>query len=384
MLGLYVHVPFCEKICDYCDFSAIKVPNYFHLEYLDLVNCEIAHFTDTHPGVLNRVDTLYVGGGTPSLLLPEEISCLYEILGSAGVPLRTLRESTMEFNPESCDAERLAVARECGVDRVSIGIQTFDGALLNRIGRSHDAGTGEAALELLTGVSGLRVSADLMFNLPGQTLDNFLGDLRHLSDYPLGHISFYGLKVDPHTRLGYRIAQGKESVDEDLYAPMYRQGVELLAGRGFDRYETSNFAKRGDESLHNLNYWRRGEYLAFGPGAHGFFGGVRYHTPEKYAPWRNYVKSGFPQDMLMLDPIGKDEALAELVQLSFRTREGLDLAELHEMGREIPEKVVLKWVEKGLLERAGNRLSLVGDGWLFMDRVVEDVFLALIPYSNLE
>ena len=100
MLGLYVHVPFCEKICDYCDFSAIKVPNYFHLEYLDLVNCEIAHFADTHPGILNRVDTLYVGGGTPSLLLPEEISCLYEILGSAGVPLAVVREMVGHVSEE--------------------------------------------------------------------------------------------------------------------------------------------------------------------------------------------------------------------------------------------------------------------------------------------
>jgi oxygen-independent coproporphyrinogen-3 oxidase len=290
----------------------------------------------------------------------------------------------MEFNPESCDAERLSVARSYGVDRVSLGIQSFDGELLDRIGRSHRAGTGESALGFLTGVPGLRVTADLMFNLPGQTLDGFLADLAHLMEFPLGHVSFYGLKVDPRTRLGHRVARGELSVDEDLYADMYRRGVEFLASRGLERYETSNFALPGQESLHNLNYWRRGEYLAFGPGAHGFFEGVRFHAPEKYAPWRNYVKSGCPRDLLDLDIVDGEALAAELIQLSLRTSEGLDLEILRKNGKNVPESVILRWEREGFLVRSGSRIALSGDGWLFMDRVVEDLFCNCVPYSNLE
>ena len=384
MLGLYVHVPFCGKICDYCDFSAISVPESYYLEYLDLVSREVSVFAERHPDALGKVETLYVGGGTPSALPPELLSRLFETLRSAGVPLSRLRESTMEFNPESCDAERLSVARSCGVDRVSLGIQSFDGELLDRIGRSHRAGTGESALGFLTGVPGLRVTADLMFNLPGQTLDGFLADLAHLMEFPLTHVSFYGLKVDPRTRLGHRVARGELSVDEDLYADMYRRGVEFLASRGLERYETSNFAIPGQKSLHNLNYWRRGEYLAFGPGAHGFFEGVRFHAPEKYAPWRNYVKSGCPRDMLDLDIVDGEALAAELIQLSLRTSEGLDLEILRKNGKNVPESAILRWEREGFLVRSGSRIALSGDGWLFMDRVVEDLFCNCVPYSNLE
>lgn len=384
MLGLYVHVPFCAKICDYCDFSAIKVPSHYHLEYLDLVSSEIQNFAEKHPGVMEKVETLYVGGGTPSVLTPEQISRLYRELGAVGVPLKALCESTMEFNPESCDSERVSAARENGVDRISIGIQSFDENLLDRIGRSHRAGTGESALDFLTHLPGLRVNADLMFNLPGQTTEIFLRDLRHLLDFPLGHVSFYGLKVDPDTLLGHRIARGEDRIDEDLYAQMYREGAELLEHQGISRYETSNFARPGCESLHNLNYWRRGEYLAFGPGAHGFFGGVRYHAPEKYAPWRTYVRTGFPVGKLALDPVGEGEELAEMVQLSLRMREGLDLDALRSRGWTVPEKVLSRWVREGYLVCRGTHVALSGDGWLFMDRVVEDLFCNCVPYSNLE
>lgn len=378
MLGLYLHIPFCGKICDYCDFFAIQAPIRLYEEYVGLVSREIQEFASRNPGRLEAVETLYLGGGTPSILPPELLSRLFLTLQSVGVPLKTLKEATMEFNPESCEPERLAVAMEYGVNRVSVGIQTFDGDLLTRIGRSHTGGVGRNALDLLVRTPGLRVSADLMFNLPGQSLEGFLNDLDRLSDYPLGHVSFYGLKVDPSTRLGVRIARGKESVDEDLYAPMYMRGVDLLAQKGFERYETSNFARFGEESLHNLNYWRRGEYLAFGPGAHGFLDGIRFFAPEMYAKWREYVRAGCPRNMLTLDPIGDEERIAEYLQLSFRTKFGMSLETLKSLGRRVPASIVDKWVSKGYLECKDGELRLIGEGWLFMDGVVGDI------YSNLE
>ena len=378
MLGLYVHIPFCEKICDYCDFFTIQGPNRLHGEYLDLLSREISAFSECHPGVLSQVETLYLGGGTPSILSPETLSRLFSILGEAGVPLLRLTESTMEFNPESTDTERLSVAVENGVTRASLGLQSFRPELLQAVGRRHTPEAGFAALERLLSQPGLRVTADLMFNLPGQTVSQFLEDLDRLSAYPLGHISFYGLKVDPRTRLGRRLEKGLVQVDEDLYGDMYREGVRLLESKGFERYEVSNFARPGEESLHNLNYWRWGQYLAFGPSAHGFFEGVRFHAPDRYPEWRRYVEAGCPEGMLARDPIGHEEAVAELIQLSLRTKYGLDVAALQNLGAGLSEKFVSKWVGKGYLKRRGDRIILDGDGWLFMDTVVADL------YSNLE
>ena len=373
MLGLYIHVPFCKKICDYCDFHAFSAPEWLKLEYLDLIQKEFSVFAEGHPGLLERVETLYVGGGTPSALSPEMLSRLFGILAGCGVKLGTLREATMEFNPESCDESRLAVARECGISRASLGLQSLHRLLLDRVGRTHDVETGLRALDLLLS-SSLRVNADLMFDLPGQTVEDVAEDVSRLAHSGVGHVSFYGLKVDPAKRLGRRIARGEESVDEDLYGEMYLRGVEILENSGLSRYETSNFARVGEESLHNLNYWRRGEYLAFGPSAHGFLDGVRFHAPERYAQWRDYVKSGCPRSGLSLDVLGPEDILAEQIQLSLRTKYGLSLDALKTLGVEMAENVVRKWEKRGFVEVADGFIRLVGEGWLFMDSVVLDLY----------
>ena len=378
MLGLYIHVPFCAKICDYCDFHAFSAPEWLQLEYLNLISREMSAFADRHPGVFSQVETLYIGGGTPSVLSEGRLEELFGVIAGCGVDLHSLKEATMEFNPESCDEGRVSVAIAAGITRASLGLQTLQDGLLKRVGRQHDVATGKRALELLASKRGLRVNADLMFNLPGQTLEGMLADVDWLTDQPLGHISFYGLKVDPTRRLGRRIARGEESVDEDLYAEMYLRGVEKLEKKGFFRYETSNFARSGEESLHNLNYWRRGEYLAFGPSAHGFFGGVRFSLPERYAPWREYVKKGCPESGLSLDPLGPDDEVAEIIQLSLRTKYGMPLEALKNKGFSIKPAAIERWVSRGYLENSGGVIRLVGEGWLFMDSVVLDL------YSNLE
>ncbi|MBR4783879.1 MAG: radical SAM family heme chaperone HemW [Fibrobacter sp.] len=374
MLGLYIHVPFCAKICDYCDFHAFSAPEWLQLEYLELISREMTVFAERHPGVFSRVETLYIGGGTPSVLSPERLARLFGIVAGAGVRMGALKEATMEFNPESCDAERISVALESGITRASLGLQTLSDDLLSRVGRRHDVATGRQALDLLLSQRGLRVNADLMFNLPGQGIDDMLADVEWLTDRPLGHVSFYGLKVDPTRRLGKRIAKGEESVDEDLYADMYLRGVEKLESRDFVRYETSNFARVGEESLHNLNYWRRGEYLAFGPSAHGYFGGVRFSAPEKYAPWREYVKGGCPDSALMLDRLSPEDEIAEIIQLSLRTKYGLPLEALKERGVAIAPQAIERWISRGYLEQAQGTIRLVGEGWLFMDTVVLDLY----------
>ena len=374
MLGLYIHVPFCKKICDYCDFHAFPAPEWLQLEYLNLIEAEMSTFAGRHPGLFGRIETLYIGGGTPSELSPDALARLFGVIAGAGVPLRSLREATMEFNPESCDAERVAVALESGITRASLGLQSLHQRLLDRVGRHHDVETGIRALERLVSEPRLRVNADLMFDLPGQTVEDVVEDAARLAESGVGHISFYGLKIDPSRRLGLRIAKGLETVDEDLYADMYLRGVECLETRGFRRYETSNFAREGEESLHNLNYWKRGEYLAFGPSAHGFLDGVRFYAPERYAKWRDYVKAGCPESGLSLDKLAPEDVAAEFIQLSLRTKYGMSPEGLEKLGFSVPGSAFSRWISEGFAEMSDGVFRLVGRGWLFMDTIVLDLY----------
>lgn len=374
MLGFYVHIPFCEKICDYCDFRVMPAASKLYDEYTELLLQEMTLFGERHPGVFSRTETLYLGGGTPSILPGRCLKRIFEAIKERGCG--PFREISMEFNPESCTEESVGMALECGVRRFSLGLQTFSRNLLDRIGRKHTVERGIEALKLLTAIPKVKVSADLMFNLPGQTVKSFLQDVDRLSDFPLGHVSFYGLNVGGRTLLGKRVERGEEKIDEDLYEPMYLGGVEILEKKGFLRYEVSNFAKPGEESLHNRNYWERGEYLGFGPGAHSFFKGRRFCAPEMYPRWRDYVRAGAPDDLLTYDDLDENDVLTERVWLSLRQRSGLDLATLTADGILVDASGYDSWVKKRFAVLENNRLKLVGKGWVFMDGIVTDVLNA--------
>ena len=380
MLGIYIHVPFCEKVCDYCDFRVMPASSsgLFH-EYTDLLVREMRGFARVNPGAFESAETLYLGGGTPSLLPGECLVRVFDVLRDLGVDVSLLREVTMEFNPESCNESTVSLARECGVGRFSLGLQSFRGEILERIGRRHSVEVGLRALELLCSQPGIEVNGDLMFNLPGQSVEQFLGDLDRLADFPLNHVSFYGLTVAGRTRLGHRIARGELSVDEDLYGEMYLRGVDLLRGKGFERYEVSNFCRAGKWSVHNKNYWDRGEYIGFGPGAHSYFRGLRFNAPEIYPRWREFVLDGMPPSRLSQDALTPDDIWTERVWLSLRQGAGLDLEKLRAEGIEIDEASYSKWIENGCLEQAEGSLRLVGRGWLLMDSVVTDVLNGYIP-----
>ena len=373
MLGIYIHVPFCAKICDYCDFRVMPANTRLFEEYTNLLEREILAFAKAHSNVLSQARTLYLGGGTPSILPSSCLERIFATLENCGVLVHELDEVSMEFNPESCTEESVQTALACGVRRFSLGLQTFSQELLDRIGRRHTVERGFEALNLLTSFPQAKVSADLMFDLPGQTVDSFLSDVDRLSDFSLGHLSFYGLNVGERTRLGGRVSRGEESVDDSLYEPMYLGGVEILEKKGFARYEVSNFAKPGDESIHNMNYWNRGEYIGFGSGAHSFFDGRRFCAPEMYPRWRDYVNAGAPESQLTYDELNNDDILTERVWLSLRQRSGLDLNALASDGIAVKSEGYKPWVDKGFATINGGILKLVGRGWIFMDSVVTDV-----------
>jgi oxygen-independent coproporphyrinogen-3 oxidase len=378
MLGIYIHVPFCAKICDYCDFRVMPANTRLFEEYAGLLEREIRAFAAAHPKALSLARTLYLGGGTPSILPSVCLERIFAVLAECSVRIETLDEVSMEFNPESCTEESVQTALACGVHRFSLGLQTFSQSLLDRIGRKHTVERGFDALRLLTSLSQAKVTGDLMFDLPGQTVESFLNDVDRLSDFPLSHVSFYGLNVGERTRLGGRVSRGEESVDDSLYEPMYLGGVEILEKKGFARYEVSNFAKPGDESIHNMNYWNRGEYIGFGPGAHSFFNGRRFCAPEMYPRWREYVNAGAPDSALTYDELNDDDILTERVWLSLRQRSGLDLNALKSDGIVVSPEGYQPWVGKGFATIEKGVLALQGRGWIFMDSVVTDVLNACL------
>lgn len=382
MLGIYIHVPFCTKICDYCDFRVMPSSPKLYSEYVDLLIGEIRGFEALHPGALASAETLYLGGGTPSLLPQDCLRRIFSALGDFGVDVSRLREVSMEFNPESCLESTVDAAFELGVGRISLGLQSFHADILSRIGRHHSVREAFRALELLVNRGDVEVNGDLMFDLPGQSVADFLEDLSVLSDYPLNHVSFYGLTVSRRTRLGSRIARGELKVDEDLYEDMYLQGVDMLESKGFERYEVSNFCRSGKRSLHNCNYWDRGEYLGFGPGAHAFFKGLRFNAPALYPRWREFVRSGMPDSLYEKDSLSPEDVRTELVWLSLRQSKGLDLPEFCKKFGNINASSYAKWVEKGYLVLDNDMLRLAGKGWIFMDSIVADILNGYIPNCN--
>lgn len=372
MFGIYIHVPFCAKVCDYCDFRVMPAFPKLYQEYSDLLCRQIESFGLRNPGLLSKAETLYLGGGTPSILPVDCLKQIFECLKSSGVLVDGLKEVSMEFNPESTCDETVENALNLGVRRFSLGLQTFDPELLQRIGRSHSVEAGLKALDRLISTK-MQVSGDLMFDLPGQTVASFLSDVDRLSGYGLNHVSFYGLTVSPRSRLGQKVSKGTLSVDENLYEEMYLKGVELLERKGVMRYEVSNFARPGFESVHNRSYWNRGEYIGFGPGAHSYIGSDRFYAPEMYPRWRDFVRCGSPDSMLNVDHLERDDILMEFIWLSMRQRQGLDLMALEKLGVVIPESAYEKWIQKNFIKIQDGFLRLEGRGWIFMDDVVTDL-----------
>lgn len=383
MQGFYLHVPFCAKICDYCDFQVLPSFSKLFEEYAQLVCEEIEFFEKRHPGCLNKIDTVYFGGGTPSILPPEILQRIVSFISDKGLRFSQLKEFSMEFNPESCTEESVENALSCGVKRISLGLQSLHPELLSKIGRSHSVEEGLRALKLLTSTQGIQVNADLMFDLPSQKVQDFLDDLDRLTDFPLHHVSFYGLNIAERTRLAHRISRGEITVDENLYEEMYCRGVELVTSKGFSRYEVSNFCKPHCESLHNMNYWNRGEYIGIGPGAHSYWNGKRFNAPEIYPRWREFVRNGCPEKGYTEDVLNGEDIWTEFVWLSLRQVSGIDLEKLSKMNVELPEKCYKKWLDKGFLVCDKNHLRLFGRGWIFMDSIVTDIISEYIPSWNI-
>jgi oxygen-independent coproporphyrinogen III oxidase len=369
--SLYVHVPFCEKKCAYCDFASWADRGHEESSWLERIERELSLRGRQAPGPL---DSVFFGGGTPSALSEDGLGRLCRSVVD-NFRLTSGAEWSMEANPVSLTPGKLSVAREHGVNRISLGVQSFDSGLLSRMGRAHDADQAREALHIVA-ASGLRWSADLIFALPGQTLGQFLSSLEHLLRWAPSHVSFYGLTVEAGTEFWKQKEEGRlVEAHEDLYADMYRLGTERLEQVGIRRYEVSNFAASGQECRHNLSYWDTcSEWLAAGNAAHGYAPHLRVKNPRGLNAWSEWADRGFPEAEREPEALTGEERWTEEWFLGLRQTTGVDAERLRrEFGRAAPEDRLARRIASGHVVREGNRIRLSGDGWMLLDAIAAEL-----------
>lgn len=370
-LQLYLHVPFCEKKCHYCDFASWELPAVQQRRWTEVVLKELEARAPSAAG--RPVDTVFFGGGTPSLLAPEFMERICGTM-AALYDLSRVREMSLECNPSSLKPEKLDLYHGLGFNRVSLGIQSFHAAELARLGRVHTVDTAKAALATVAADGRFQFSGDLIFGVPGQTEASFLESLRTLVSFRPDHVSFYGLTIEEGTEFARQKASGALVMPEDgMYNGMYQSGADLLAGEGYRRYEVSNFCREGRSSLHNQGYWNGAEYLSFGPGAHSFFRGRRSVSPRSFEGYLEWGARGFDEAGCEVETLTPEDRVSETVLLGLRQDRGVRLADLEAGGFRLPEAVLGKWEKAGMLARDGGSIRLVGEGWLFLDEIGSDL-----------
>jgi oxygen-independent coproporphyrinogen-3 oxidase len=374
-LGLYVHVPFCASTCDFCAFYQTQPTAALVHEFLDDVARECDLVVWDAP-----VTTVFWGGGTPGLLAPRDLSRLAAIVrGRFG---RTPREWTVELAPAFVTEARLAALREAGVTRVSMGVQSFQPALLEALGRKHTVAQVHRAYERLRAAGFASVNLDLMFALPGQTADEWSDDVRAAMALAPDHISTYCLTFEEDTALWVKLSQGRVKLDPEHEARLYEMTWSQLAAEGYAQYEVSNFARPGHECLHNLNTWRMHEWIGLGPSAASQHRGWRGTNVADLAKWSAGVAAGqrATQDRVAVTPALRAE---DALIFGLRMNAGVGLGELRRYAPEAPWPVVddtLKTLEAGgFLRRAGDCVRLTDRGRLVADSVGTEIMAAFEP-----
>lgn len=325
MRSLYVHIPYCRSKCRYCGFNSIPLPDSKDLEsYTRALVAEIRNAGAEN--IDSFSDTVYFGGGTPSILsLPQLGEVLAALRDAATLPAGA--ELTIEANPETLDAGKFDGLRGLGFNRLSLGVQSFDDGLLALMGRPHDAARAAEAFSLARAAGFANIGLDLIFALPGQTLEGWRRDLDRAIGLGPEHLSLYALTYEPNSEFGIRDSKGTiRRVSEDLETDMYLTAIETLAAAGYQHYEVSNFAKPGSRSRHNLNYWHCGDYLGFGAGAHSHASGRRWANDPDPAGYVRKIGAG-QSPVAFEEALTPDQRRFEAVFLGLRMTEGIDVAE---------------------------------------------------------
>lgn len=361
--GIYIHVPFCLRKCPYCDFYSVEYNVVTAKKYVDALCSHIMEYKKYDI----EVDTIYFGGGTPSLFFPNQIRRI----------IRTIRkcfdvrdaEITLEANPSSVDYEKLCGYREAGVNRISFGVQSADDRQLGFLGRLHDFSSASKAVMDAEKAGFDNISCDFMLGLAGQSMESLNETIDRITALPIKHISAYMLKIEQGTAFDNNTVR-KAVADDDKVSDMYLNTVQRLEKLGFEQYEISNFAKDKCYSRHNLKYWQGEEYIGFGAAAHSFFGGKRFCYPRDVL---SYIEN---RENAVVVTENEPDPCEEYIMLSLRLKWGISLERVAELGgHKLSDNVKRKaeiYSKNGLCIVDNGRVSLTPKGFLLSNSIISE------------
>ena len=371
-IALYVHWPFCVSKCPYCDFNSHVRATIDQDEWRRALLADLAHEARLLPG--RRLTSIFFGGGTPSLMDAATVEAVIDAAVGHWEPADSI-EITLEANPNSVEADRFADLAVAGVNRLSLGLQSFDDRALAFLGRAHSAREGWRALEIAQ-KHFRRVSFDLIYALPGDCEAGWSATLAQALSLGTSHLSLYQLTIEPGTRFASMVAKGQfEPLDADASAALFELTDDMTAAAGLPSYEISNHARAGRESRHNLTYWRYGDYAGVGPGAHGRRLGmrtVRHRKPENFLRSIARNRHGITEEA----PLAASESADEALVMGLRLREGIDAAAIAERFG-LPSIVDWQRVEQlvgsGHLRRDGTHIATTAKGRLLLDHLLGEI-----------
>ena len=361
MVGVYIHIPFCKSKCAYCDFNSFPAME----DYFEAYVCAVSQEAKLRAGeVCGEVSSVYFGGGTPTLLPPELTSYLLDTIREF-FDLSDDAEISIEANPETVHVDKLRILRDAGFDRLSLGFQALDDVLLRILGRGHSSAEAVGALAAAREAGFANVSVDLIFGIPGQSLDDWAGTLARVAELSPDHVSAYSLTLEGGVSLRKLVDAGRVVMpDEDVLADMFELAIDFLTGEGFEHYEISNFASPGMRCQHNSIYWEFEDYLGLGAGAHSKIGMRRAANVADVRGYIELIREGCQQSSVI--ELDRKTAASEALFLGLRKTEGVDLNELRNrfgpeaIDRYLPQIIDLKL--QGLLAESDGRLRLTRRG----------------------
>jgi oxygen-independent coproporphyrinogen-3 oxidase len=359
---VYVHVPFCARRCSYCDFAIAVRRSVPVDDFVEALDRELTLRADVGAGT---VETIYLGGGTPSRLGPEGVRRVLDVV-RARFPPEPDAEVTIEANPEDVTPADAAQWREAGVTRVSLGIQSFDDDVLRWMHRTHDAARAADAASFLRLAGFDDWSLDLIFALPPEVQRSWADDLRQAIELDPAHISCYGLTIEPHTPLVRWRERGQvHDADEERYEAEFLEAHRLLTDAGYEHYEVSNYARPGRRARHNSAYWRRVPYLGLGPSAHSFDGSIRRWNTREYAAWQERILAG-QEPVEGTESLDANAVAMEMAYLGLRTSAGLPIDDVNAGD-------FARWSDRGWAATVDGVGRLTPSGWLRLDALVADL-----------
>lgn len=365
-VGLYIHIPYCQNICSYCDFYKEKRENVAD-EYIDYLIKEALFYKEDKK---IEIDTVYFGGGTPSLLSSDQMKKFFEELKKV-FSFSENCEITMETNPENIEERKLQEFRNLGINRLSIGVQSLQNEVLRVLSRKISSEEILGKIEIVSKIFPDSLSFDLIIGAPFYDSIRTIMDIQTLISYPFCHASLYILEIHKKTRLYEMVKNGLSLVSEEETAKIFKTCAEFLKKNGFEHYEISNFCKKGCECRHNLKYWRGEDYIGIGPSSHSFFRGYRTKNPDSINLWKDALSKGdFPAEEIFKEE--ETEKLENKIIFGLRLKEGVEISVLEEYFRERGGEFskIERLFESGYLKNEGSRISLSEEGFLVSTEVI--------------